>query len=57
MLRIISWLQATDSLTLGNYIGSIKSLVELQNENNLFYLLVTIAQIFFAEGNSLNIFW
>ena len=42
MKKIISGLQATDSLTLGNYIGSIISLVELQNENNLYVVIADL---------------
>lgn len=45
MKKIISGLQATDSLTLGNYIGSIKSLVELQKENNLYVFIADLHSI------------
>ncbi|MGL4616746.1 MAG: tryptophan--tRNA ligase [Mycoplasmoidaceae bacterium] len=45
MKKIISGLQATDSLTLGNYIGSIKSLVELQDKNNLYVFVADLHSI------------
>ncbi|MGL5591487.1 MAG: tryptophan--tRNA ligase [Mycoplasmoidaceae bacterium] len=45
MKKIISGLQATDSLTLGNYIGSIKSLVELQEKNNLYVFIADLHSI------------
>ncbi|MGL5640227.1 MAG: tryptophan--tRNA ligase [Mycoplasmoidaceae bacterium] len=45
MKKIISGLQATDSLTLGNYIGSIKSLVELQDKNNLYVFIADLHSI------------
>ncbi|MGL5246233.1 MAG: tryptophan--tRNA ligase [Mycoplasmoidaceae bacterium] len=45
MKKIISGLQATNSLTLGNYIGSIKSLVELQDNNNLYVFVADLHSI------------
>ena len=45
MKKIITGLQATDSLALGNYIGSTNSLVQLQHENNLYVFIADLHSI------------
>lgn len=46
MSKIVSGIQATNRITLGNYLGAIKSLVSLQNNNQLI--------IFIADLHSLT---
>lgn len=47
MKRIVSGIQSTNSLTLGNYLGALKNFVELQNENEMF--------IFIADMHSITV--
>lgn len=45
--RLVSGIQATGKLTIGNYIGAIKNFVKLQDEYEMF--------IFVADMHSLTI--
>ncbi|MGL5630233.1 MAG: tryptophan--tRNA ligase [Mycoplasmoidaceae bacterium] len=45
MQKIISGIQPTNSLTLGNYIGGIKSLINLQYDNNLILFIADLHSI------------
>ncbi len=45
MKKIVSGLQATNSLTIGNYIGSIKNFLELQDKNNLYIFIADLHSI------------
>ena len=40
MKTIVSGIQSTNSLTLGNYIGALKNFVKLQEENNKMYIFI-----------------
>ncbi|MDE6894171.1 MAG: tryptophan--tRNA ligase [Malacoplasma sp.] len=42
---IVSGIQSTNSLTLGNYLGALKNFVELQNENELFVFIADMHSI------------
>lgn len=43
--NIVSGVQSTNLLTLGNYLGAIKGFVELQNENNLYVFVADLHSI------------
>ncbi len=47
MKKIVSGIQSTNSLTLGNYLGALKNFVELQNDNQMF--------IFIADMHSITV--
>lgn len=47
MKRIVSGIQSTNSLTLGNYLGALKNFVDLQNDNEMF--------IFIADMHSITV--
>ena len=42
---IVSGIQSTNSLTLGNYLGALKNFVELQNDNQLFVFIADMHSI------------
>ncbi|MDE5545359.1 MAG: tryptophan--tRNA ligase [Malacoplasma sp.] len=42
---IVSGIQSTNSLTLGNYLGALKNFVELQKENELFVFIADMHSI------------
>jgi tryptophanyl-tRNA synthetase len=41
-LRVLSGIQPSGKLTLGNYIGAMKNFVELQSEHDCFYMVVDL---------------
>jgi len=43
--RVFSGLKPTGQLTIGNYIGAIKNMIELQKENDCFYSVVDMHSI------------
>ncbi|MGL4647709.1 MAG: tryptophan--tRNA ligase [Mycoplasmoidaceae bacterium] len=45
MKKIVSGLQSTSSLTLGNYLGSIKNILELQTGNDLYIFIADLHSI------------
>lgn len=47
MKTIVSGIQSTNSLTLGNYLGALKNFINLQNENKMF--------IFIADMHSITV--
>lgn len=47
MKTIVSGIQSTNSLTLGNYLGALKNFVDLQNDNKMF--------IFIADMHSITV--
>ena len=49
MKRILSGIQPTNDLTLGNYLGSIKQFVEMQNEYEMFIFVADLHAI--TTGN------
>lgn len=49
MKRILSGIQPTNDLTLGNYLGSIKQFVDLQNEYEMFIFVADLHAI--TTGN------
>jgi len=48
MSRILTGLKPTGNLTLGSYLGSIKQIVEMQNDNEIF--------LFIADLHALTIY-
>ncbi|BBI35134.1 tryptophan--tRNA ligase [Cohnella abietis] len=44
-LRVLSGIQPSGKLTLGNYIGAIKNFVELQNDYDSFFMVVDLHAI------------
>mgnify|MGYP001942840538 CR=1 FL=1 len=44
-MKIVSGIQSTDSLTLGNYIGAIKPLIKLQKNNELIIFIADLHSI------------
>lgn len=48
MKTIVSGIQSTNSLTLGNYLGALKNFIELQNDENKLF-------IFIADLHSLTV--
>ncbi|BAC44248.1 tryptophan--tRNA ligase [Malacoplasma penetrans] len=47
MKTIVSGIQSTNSLTLGNYLGALKNFINLQNDNKMF--------IFIADMHSITV--
>jgi tryptophanyl-tRNA synthetase len=45
MKRILSGIQPSGKLTLGNYIGAIKNFVELQNDHQCYFMIVDLHAI------------
>lgn len=45
MKTILSGIQSTNTLTLGNYLGALKNFVDLQSENNLFIFIADLHSI------------
>lgn len=39
---ILSGIQATGDLTLGNYVGALKNFVKMQEEYNCFYMIANL---------------
>lgn len=39
---ILSGIQATGDLTLGNYVGALKNFVKMQDEYNCFYMIANL---------------
>lgn len=45
MKIVVSGIQSTNSLTLGNYLGALKNFVNLQNDNKLFIFIADLHSI------------
>lgn len=45
MKIVVSGIQATNSLTLGNYLGALKNFIDFQNENKLFVFIADLHSI------------
>lgn len=45
MKIIVSGIQSTNMLTLGNYLGALKNFIELQNENKMFIFIADLHSI------------
>ncbi len=45
MARVLSGIQPSGQLTLGNYIGAILNFVHLQQENDCFFMVVDLHAI------------
>lgn len=56
MKRILSGIQPTNDLTLGNYLGSIKQFVELQNEFEMFIFVADLHVITTGNIDSNNLY-
>ena len=39
---ILSGIQATGNLTLGNYLGALKNFVKMQDEYNCYYMIANL---------------
>lgn len=45
MKTVLSGIQPSGNLTLGNYIGAIKNFVKLQNEHDCYFMVVDLHAI------------
>lgn len=51
MKRVVSGIQPTNNLTLGNYLGSIKEFIKLQNENELYIFVANLHSLTTKNNN------
>ncbi len=56
MQRLVSGIQPSNNLTLGNYLGSIKQFVELQNEYDMYIFVADLHAITTGDYDYQNMF-
>lgn len=56
MKRLVSGIQPSNNLTLGNYLGSIKQFVELQNEYDMYIFVADLHAITTGDYDNENMF-